>query len=360
MPIARRTSSIRSPRRGALVALAVLLATACAGGDDDAGTGTTESAATAPTSDGVGCEEGFRLIDSEQLVSGTPVCIPETPERIAALTIESTLFAATFDLPLVAYSGFFVDALATSNPELQDELDAMLAGATDVESGTGMSFEALAAAEPDLIYLFDNAGESIDDLPLYDEIAPTVMGTDTADPRERTMFAAEVLGVADEVAAQYAAADDRTAALGELLAGQGATPEISTIGFWDQPEPYVFTDGSGFSYVAILDQADIHVMSDGLTDVATLSLEQLELVDAEKMIVVLARPDSATFLTSLRESAVWQSLDVVQRDDVVEVGGYWFFDTPYDLNKVIDDLFRVVAEVDPAEVSPNPLLDDDA
>jgi ABC-type Fe3+-hydroxamate transport system substrate-binding protein len=76
------------------------------------------------------------------------------------------------------------------------------------------------------------------------------------------------------------------------------------------------------------------------------------------MIVVLARPDSATFFSSLRESAVWQSLDVVQRGDVAEVGGYWFFDTPYDLNKVIDDLFRHVVEVDPAEVSPNPLIDE--
>jgi hypothetical protein len=168
---------------------------------------------------------------------------PGTPESIAVLTGEATLFAALFDLPLVAYSGFFVDALATSNPELQDELDAVLSDATDVERGTGLSFEALAA-EPDLIYLFDNAGESIDDLPLYEEIAPTVMATDTAGHRERTLFAAEVLGITDEVAAQYDAVDTRARELGELLAAQGATPPmVSTIGFWDQSEPYVFSDG---------------------------------------------------------------------------------------------------------------------
>jgi ABC-type Fe3+-hydroxamate transport system substrate-binding protein len=294
------------PWRGFLVALFVgLTAAACAADADEPG-----AIADAPTSDapvaavdGDDCDEGFRLMDGEQLVLGKSVCIPARPERIAVLTGEATLFAALFDLPLVAYSGFFVDSLATSNPELQDELDAVLSDATDVERGTGLSFEALAAAEPDLIYLFDNAGESIDDLPLYEEIAPTVMAIDTAGSRERTLFAAEVLGIADEVAAQYDAVDARARELGELLAAQGATPPtVSTIGFWDQSEPYVFTDEGSFSFNDVFEKAGISIVSEGLTDVSTLSLEQLDRVDADKMIVVLARPDSATFFTSLRES----------------------------------------------------------
>jgi ABC-type Fe3+-citrate transport system substrate-binding protein len=56
-------------------------------------------------------------------------------------------------------------------------------------------------------------------------------------------------------------------------------------------------------------------------------------------------------------SPLWQTLSAVQNDRVFFINGeYWIRDNPIAAHAVLDDLFRIVAGVDPAEVAPNPFL----
>lgn len=316
------------------------------------------------------CAAGFRLFDHELLTTDA-VCIPENPERI--VTLEPTSFdlmISTGNAPVGAI-GYLQNVVGGNFPYLQDAFTQI------ANLGFPVSLEATLAENPDLIVV------STFDADLYDAlaaIAPTVMYAPlpNAQWEENTRFVAQVLDLETEAEALIAAYEARVETLRTVLSENGVTPEdltVSVIRIYD-------AQGSAGLQMQLVNAFS----SDMLADVgfarpesqamdaegamaaydnavaATLSLEQLRLLDGD---VLIAWSQGATdemdeaneaVWAEIRESPLWGSLNVVQEERTYRAGGYWVGWGFHAAHAVLDDLFLLIAGVDPAEIAPNPFL----
>jgi ABC-type Fe3+-hydroxamate transport system substrate-binding protein len=84
-----------------------------------------------------------------------------------------------------------------------------------------------------------------------------------------------------------------------------------------------------------------------------ISLEQLPLIDADHIFLFTNWNSGAE--KELFANPVWQSFAASNPERIHYLTGeYWVREHPYSAHRVIDDLFRYVAKVEPADVSPNP------
>lgn len=312
-------------------------------------------------SDAEACAEGFHLFEHEYM-EGDAVCIPDNPQRIAVLDFNATSLMLSLGIKPVAYNGFWQEMLTMANPEVAEDLEDLLADARDAGERGNESLETLTLAQPDVIFA-PNYNPA--NLAALNAIAPTVM-YDTAAPwREAIGMAGEVIGKAEDVTALFEQLDARIELLSTTLAETSPTPTLATIGFYSgQTEPYLLLDG--FAYHDLLHDAAVTLVPTDMdsvvaelgSPVAALSTERLDLIDADRLLVIIDTATGSEDFASLRAHPLWKNLGVVKNDEVYSVGSYWYSSNPYDLHKVIDDIFRIVAGVEPADISPNPLLAD--
>jgi iron complex transport system substrate-binding protein len=316
------------------------------------------------------CEPGFRLFDHEMLATEA-VCIPEDPQRI--VTLEPTSFdlmISTGNLPVGAI-GYLEVVVGGNFPYLQD------AFAEITNLGFPVNIEATLAENPDLIVV------SAFEADLYDSlaaIAPTVMyeSLPNAQWEENTRFMAQVLGLEAEAEALIAAYEARVEALRATLIDNGMPPEdleVSVIRIYD-------AQGSAGLQMQLVNAFSSDMLADvgfarpesQAMDVesamaaynsavaATLSLEQLPLLDGDVLIAWGQGADEEmnaandAIWTEIQDSPLWGSLNVVQEERTYRTGGYWVGWGFHAAHAVLDDLFTLIAEVDPADVSPNPFL----
>ncbi|MCG8351528.1 MAG: iron-siderophore ABC transporter substrate-binding protein [Chloroflexales bacterium] len=342
---------------------------------------TTNSEMVSPTSDGAaaeattapqaesatdetaasdnGCDEGFRLFGHEMLATD-PVCIPADPQRIATIEPFSTETYLAMDVPLVAMRN--IPSLLSKVPELESKLEGV------IDTNQPVNLETLLTADPDLIIGLDG---SID---IYEElsaIAPTVLFAfgGSGEWKDVSYASAEAIGMSDEIDAIFAEYDQRVAALRETLGDN--PPVVSVIrAYPDAINLYLRESFPG----TVMEDAGIPrpASQDFSADEAseqfdnpiqyTISLENLPDADADKIIVWTfgssadIAENAQTQLNNLFDEPLWQALGAVQNGEVYNGGSYWIGSGIYAAHNVLDDLFTFVAEVDPAEVSPNPLL----
>jgi iron complex transport system substrate-binding protein len=95
------------------------------------------------------------------------------------------------------------------------------------------------------------------------------------------------------------------------------------------------------------------------------SAERVDLLDGDIIFMFIAYPDpdinaaSQILIDSLADNPLFQSLNATQNDAVYQVSGYWYGDGIYSAHHVLDDIFTIIAGVDPAEMSPNPVANTD-
>lgn len=301
------------------------------------------------------CEDGFRLFDHE-LLATDPVCVPEAPERIAAMdrfTYE-TLLAVGIE-PMAGTN--FALGISNNLPYLASQVSS----ATDIGGTTSINFELLLTLEPDLIFTLE-AYEATAEL---SEIAPTISFTFDSSSQWREIAEATALAVDAEEAlnAVEAGYEERLEALQVALDMPDAF-EVAVVrpgeGGLSLPVQNLFLNtilnNAGLSLPEAWDEVRLD------TAYADITLERLDLVDADVMLIwwFSAEPEadeeSAAYISELEENPLWQTLEVVQNDEVHFVGSYWIGSSYHAAHAVIDDLFRYVAGVDPAEAAPNPLL----
>ncbi|MEM7125989.1 MAG: ABC transporter substrate-binding protein [Chloroflexota bacterium] len=310
------------------------------------------------------CEAGFNLIEHEHIM-GTSICVPVSPERIAVLDFNQTSLFLALDIAPVVYSSTWQEMISTQNPELSGQLEELLTDARDAGSTAGFSLETVAAAQPDLILAPNYYPDTYDALA---EIAPTVMyDVENMNWREHMLLTGHSIGRSVEVEELFTSVDARLEQLTATIADEGSTPSISVLGFYGDPVPYALFDS--FAFADILRQAEIplhpvggmssdEIMAEYGSPVLPVSLEMLDLIDAERLLVVVDTAEGEGFFGDLQQEAVWGNLSVVQSEQVHARGSYWYSANPYDLHKIIDDLFQIVAGVDPADISPNPLVNE--
>ncbi|WCO68787.1 ABC transporter substrate-binding protein [Iamia majanohamensis] len=259
-----------------LVATTALLA-ACGGGDDAADEGT----AAAPAA-----EDG--TVTVTHAYGETEVAVG--PERVVSLDTQWTDVLLALDAPPAGYA---------ADPTLEGGTypwrGAGLGASEPIDVGRGASlsipYEAVAALQPDLIVVsFGVQSES--DYERLSAIAPTIplLGDEEVDAwQDMAEVAGRVLGDEEAAADLVADAEAEAAAVREALPGlEGAT--VALANYVPGDAIYVVADpddGSStlFSQLGLEITPTILDRADGATGRVELSLENLDLLDSDVLVL---------------------------------------------------------------------------
>ncbi|MEM7737958.1 MAG: iron-siderophore ABC transporter substrate-binding protein, partial [Deinococcota bacterium] len=223
------------------------------------------------------------------------------------------------------------------------------------------NLESVTALQPDLII----AGSYLESIDQLKAIAPTVVldFESTVAWKNVVRLTGELFGLSEFTDALFAEYEARIDSLNELV-GDPANIEVSIVRLQEDSVNLmlgVFSstiiEDAGFSRptsqaYSAAEAAEIY----GNSLSATISLENLQLADADYIFVwgAFYLDEVNTFADGILENPLWQSLEAVQSNRAYRVGEHWIGRGFYGAHMVIDDLFVHVAEVDPAEVAPNP------
>ncbi|MEL6894046.1 MAG: ABC transporter substrate-binding protein [Actinomycetota bacterium] len=266
------------------------------------------------------------------------VVIPPDPQRVFAG--DDTSLANLLDL------GIRPVGAAVNQNSVPDFLGEQLDGITDVsaEGGLRVNFEALAALEPDVIV---GPGTTLLKLQydLANEIAPTYAyryGYASSDElRTNLTDLARVFGLEAQAEQIVAELDARVADLAQRLSTSARADETVSV-------VRIFADGAGLSLrhgtIESVLMAEIGVArppnQQSIEAFATeLSLETLDLADADTIYLYSDDPDDPTVYDSVVASPLWQTLTATRNDRVFVVdGGVWNGISISAANLILDDL----------------------
>jgi iron complex transport system substrate-binding protein len=311
------------------------------------------------------CEAGFRLFDHE-LLATDPVCVPENPQRIAMMDTIGIELMFVLDTPPAVQIGAYTDQLLMNFPALEEEVTLFFESIPDV-GFPSPNPEVILQAQPDLIVIYDFAMQFADQL---NAIAPTVFvqllpGVDLELAFD---FHAQLLGLEDEVATLLATYGERTAALGMLIDEPIAEQSIvvarldaAGLSFFATNPAYAVLNDLGWNPSEEFSETLANINTEFAFGLRPVTLEELPLLNGDYLFVYFVAegitPDELnTQLDDIMMNPLWLALPVVQNERVFRVPPYWNFNGIISAHHIIDDLFRYVAGVDPAEVSPNPFL----
>jgi iron complex transport system substrate-binding protein len=328
-------------RVGVIVVVAGLIIASC-GSDDDG----VSSADLAPTTEPATIEPSTTepsTTDSPAPTAAAGESTAETTTETATatwpVTIEHSFGETTVDAEptrIVSLDAQWSDVLTELGAPVVAASDDMYSGSffpwqelDGVEmltaQGGAMPFEAIAAAQPDLIV----ASWQVADEGIYEQlsaIAPTIplLGQGQVDPwQDMAVAAGETLGMPDEAAALVADSDAQIAALAEELPGlRGKTYALANYVPGDQIYVVADPDDGAAQLFAELGMAidpDLLAMDGAGMGRVTLSLENIGELDADLLMILPNGADTS-------EIPGFDALPAVQSGavavlDVAEVSG---------------------------------------
>ncbi len=308
------------------------------------------------------CEEGFRSVEHNL----GELCIPVNPQRIAAIDLDALALMRLLDIQPVAYVGRFYDEWLKSTPEWGNG-EAFVEGAIDV--GYPVNVERLLTAQPDLI--ITNDSENYDQL---NAIAPTILfdiyATNSTSWSDYSRYIGNILNANEETEAIIEQTEERIAVLSDLYQANVPSEVVSVILYG---EFGILSGAPYFVYNQVMNQANIvrpEIQSldseefDTVNEIywQSLSEEQLNIVDADVLVMMISQnPDELAFtdelVSNIDADPLWSILNAVQNDRFYTVPYQrWISFDPYSVNRIIDDLFLTLLEVEPAEVAANPFI----
>jgi iron complex transport system substrate-binding protein len=245
--------------------------------------------------------------------------------------------ALVLGLPLVAgpgARGLAGQAFAPYQPA------AALADVAKVTTYPEVNFEQIAAVNPDCI--IDSAEADLRRYELLSQIAPTFNFNPVLYPpdapvdwRGALLAVGESFGRGERAVAEIAAYDELAAALRGRLAERWAGATFVTLGSW-QPGLVLVTDRNMHPALILADDLGLTpapVMPERFEDRPNLSLERLDLLDADLLFVRVEAAeegggrDRAT-LDGVQASPLWQRLPAVAAGNVVEYDAELFYASP--------------------------------
>ncbi|MBX3013035.1 MAG: ABC transporter substrate-binding protein [Caldilineaceae bacterium] len=299
-----------------------------------------------------GCEPGFRLFDHEYLATD-PICIPENPQRIIAVDAYSLETVLAFGVKPIASSS--VKPFAVNYPELADQVAGVIdtGGPFNIETGLTTDADLIIAIEPWVGEIYAQATA----------IAPVVsINFDEIMWDGFVDLIGQVLNRPEQIEPLTAGYTSRVAILHDTLTAQSRQGSISVVQFYNDVLrlyfiedlfPYLFP----VSGLVALPQQTAALNGEWRIEV---SKEELELLNTDYIfLVTYATNDeeiaaNQAMVERLQADPLWQQLDAVGKEQVFVVPFYWNAGAVIGQHKMVDDLFRYVAQVDPATVAPNP------
>lgn len=298
-----------------LIAVTGLLA-ACAD-DEDSGAAPEPTESSAPPCRDFAGDEGT-------------VCVPRDARRIIAVNYFSYEILQALGIAAVAVTGV-------------DDLPAYLGGGAEPLPNIGTfqepNLEAIAALGPDLI--IGNPNEEA--TTKLAGLAPYV-GINTQVPetwQRATTRHAEALGVPEKAAALIADYEARVDALREAI-GDPQSTQISLVSVLAGDGVGII--GEGRTAGALLQDIGFARPEGqrGIENFLFPSPEEFALLDGDLMLLNSFGPadEVADLRAELEDAPLYPTLDVVQEDNVEEVGPHWFFHGPIAARLMLDDLER--------------------
>ncbi|MEM6430188.1 MAG: iron-siderophore ABC transporter substrate-binding protein [Deinococcota bacterium] len=306
------------------------------------------------------CTSAERLFDHPVLAT-EPVCVPETIERVAVIDRLSfeTLLALGIK-PVASPEGYI------RNHQIDFPYRAeSVAGIVDIGSRGEVNLEALLEAAPDVI-----VASEFEDVSAFDAIAPTVQFrfNHSGEWLEVAALTAALVGQEEGYARLLNNYEARAQALTDALGD--SPPVLSVVRVREDHIRLYVTDSFAGSVIA--DAAIPRPDSQDLTYVELaeqfnaqtfyrINREQLPLADGD-IIVVFYTGSSEDIAqqaearkAALEGDPLWNSLGAVQNSQVYDVGGYWIGSSFIAAHEILDDLFELVANVEPT--IPNPFIE---
>ncbi len=305
--------------------------------------------------DATGCEAGFHLFESD-LLTTDPLCIPEAPQRIAA--VDTFTFETLLALGIKPVSGPFIETFLRDHTQFTDAVEGV------IDTDFPVNRESLLSANPDLIISIQPwISEIYDDL---SSIAPTVSIRYDGDNAWQAVV--NTVGVAinqqDALDAGFAAYNDRLTTFKSLTEAAPVGDVAIVFLLPDQLYPFMNTTFSG----QILEDAGLNfpaalVEAAAGGDLTDISAERLDLLGSAEHIFVVTSGFSdedlaqyAELIATLEANPLWNTLPAVQADNVHIVGRDWLGSSLVAANVVVDDLLEGIHNAVVADVSPDPFL----
>ncbi|MEM7800909.1 MAG: ABC transporter substrate-binding protein [Chloroflexota bacterium] len=325
------------------------------------------SAAGITSGESDSCEDGFVLFDHEFLATD-PVCIPENPERVAALDLASIELMLASGQELIAGSTPLTFFLGNVAPEWGAAFAAQTAGLPAL--GFPTNLEVLVEVDPDLIVTSVNFMEPGVEEQMA-EIAPTVIYNNASQERfqewvPNLLFAGAAMGLSEEAEALVAGYEERVAALQGALGDSIDGQTVSVVLPREEEGTLGMRMGGSFSGTIFNDvgiqapEAQQPLTNEASGSVSTdISKEQWNLIDADYLVIygVTSTPEGTTeaneAIVQLAEDPIWNTLSVVQNEQVFVAGAHWHGFGLLSAHRVLDDMFAFLAGVEPTV--PNPL-----
>ena len=264
-------------------------------------------------------------------------CVPLKAQRVIV----------TDELALDTVIGLGVIPIATAEPNIAGKRGRQLQGKVDGVASLGKSsqinIEKMVQLKPDLIFgFYINSNE----YELFSQIAPTVTIDDEfldGAWKDTLLEVAEIFNQTQSAKKAIANYEQRVDQLRKTIEEQLGDITVSVVRFYASREVqfdtiYSFA-GTIFKEIGIsappqqlpfATSPDIYAVY--------ISLEKLELIDADVLFVMLD-PGSEDNFQRYQQSPLWQKLDVAKNKRVYTVdSGYWYVGNIMAANAILDDV----------------------
>jgi iron complex transport system substrate-binding protein len=297
-------SLFRRFRTGRLLVLLIAAALALAGcGPQGEGSGSGAEAAAAAEG-----PDAFPRVVKHELGETE---IPAKPKRVVAVTDGGELAS------LLAL-GVEPVGFGQRNDPLSPWIEA--AGGDTLESydlaGTEVSFERIAAWQPDLI-LVQAGFATKENLSQYSALAPTVV-TSFIDWKDNLRQVSEATGTTERAAELIAENDAAVADAAKALAGSEGL-KVQAVTVFEGPEIYRLNDASPLGKLApALGLAPFPAAGTAGEAVDAVSLEKLTEIDADVLLVQTFDEGDGPY-QALKDQEIWKRIPAVKAGKVIEL-----------------------------------------
>lgn len=253
----------------------------------------------------------------------------------------------TDELALDTVIGLDVIPIATAEPNIAGKRGRHFKGKVEGVASLGktsqINIEKIVELKPDLIFGFDINSNVYE---LFSQIAPTVkLEFEYLDGawKNSLLKAAEILNRTQEAKNALALYQQKVSKLRKAIDEQLGDVTVSVVRFYASQEVqfdtiYSFA-GTIFEEIGIsAPPQQIPFATDPDTYAVYISLEKLELIDADVLFVMLD-PGSEDNFQRYQQSPLWQKLDVAKNKRVYVVdSGYWYLGNIMAANAILDDV----------------------
>ena len=262
------------------------------------------------------CEEGLRAVED---AIGTVVCLPEQPERIISLTDGDT----------DALLALGIEPVGVSNGRGSDTpprylIDYLAEDYVSVGAFFQPNLEIVLELEPDLILFSYGDYAEPELMEQLNAIAPVFVPVGGDDGWQDLFVAVgEAVNMEAEVDTFFTDYESRIAELNQTV--EADTQFLIARWSAEGPQvmaPYIFAPAI-LQEIGLVMPDEIPDLQEGHAHSAPLSLETLNILDTDWLFMgtLQAEGEAAEALESVFENPIFQTLEVVQNDQVVVVDG---------------------------------------